>query len=527
MLLVAALPTRADEVSHARIVRLSFVEGAVQYRREAGTQWQTAVMNLPIQEGYALRTGNGFAEVEFESGLAIRLANNSSVVFTVLAMADGHRVTHVLLPSGSSIVTANLAHGDELTVSASNLDMSVEHSGRFRVDVTTDRSFVTALGGKVDATTSANATTLSNHQTLQETGVDVSSVQVVKSPAQDAFDKWVAEREQALQAGQNGAGEYLNKKYYTAGLAELSGYGMWEDIPGYGFGWRPYGVGFGWMPFMDGSWSYMQGTGWNWISEDAWGWLPYHFGGWVDDALYGWMWIPDDLMMWTPGNASFVQVGTQVGWIPTTPGLTKPLKNPPNRLAPVVILAGRTTNGTIGAAGRIRVPLGATVQATKISEPASIAYAAAVAGGTGSGVAAGGASIGGGAGRPTSTLLASGAQRSGLRAPAPQAAPGTSAANAPRFAPPTLQAPHSMPAPPAMRTGFSGGAFGSAQSRGYSGGESGGYNGGRTGYVGGPSTGTSGGNIGSAGKSGSSGSTGGTSSGSAGGSAGGSGGGHH
>src|SRR6202035_4027221 len=63
---------KAQDYSNIRIVRLSFVEGSVQYQRP-GESWQDAQMNLPIQEGFAVRTGDGYAEVEFETSLAIRL----------------------------------------------------------------------------------------------------------------------------------------------------------------------------------------------------------------------------------------------------------------------------------------------------------------------------------------------------------------------------------------------------------------------------------------------------------------------
>ena len=85
-----------SQYSNARIVRLSYVEGVVEYQR-AGADWETAPMNLPIEESFRLRTGDGRAEVELESGMVVRLAQNTLVEFTQLALVDGGRVTQINL----------------------------------------------------------------------------------------------------------------------------------------------------------------------------------------------------------------------------------------------------------------------------------------------------------------------------------------------------------------------------------------------------------------------------------------------
>src|SRR5579859_1310560 len=74
-----------SHIRHIRIVRLSFVEGDVQYQRPGG-KWEDAKLNLPIKQGFRLKTTDGYAEVEFEQGLAMRIANNSSIEFTELSL---------------------------------------------------------------------------------------------------------------------------------------------------------------------------------------------------------------------------------------------------------------------------------------------------------------------------------------------------------------------------------------------------------------------------------------------------------
>jgi hypothetical protein len=102
-----AQPGKAQDYSNIRIVRLSFVEGTVQYQRP-GQDWEDARLNLPIQEGFAIRTADGYAEVEFEDSLTLHLATNAEVDFTVLSLQNGGRITKLTVPQGTAIISAKL-----------------------------------------------------------------------------------------------------------------------------------------------------------------------------------------------------------------------------------------------------------------------------------------------------------------------------------------------------------------------------------------------------------------------------------
>src|SRR6201981_644109 len=76
--------------SHARIVRLSLVEGDVRFARDvkgdplaadANPGWEAAVLNLPIRQGYVLATDQGRAVVEFENGAMAFLSENTVLEF--------------------------------------------------------------------------------------------------------------------------------------------------------------------------------------------------------------------------------------------------------------------------------------------------------------------------------------------------------------------------------------------------------------------------------------------------------------
>ena len=102
--LIFAAPLRADEksYSYARIVRLSMVRGDVQITRSGSSDWEAGIPNMPIQQGFAIGTNNGRAEIEFESGAAMWVAENTVVQFTEMALSDGGRITRLTIAQGTA-----------------------------------------------------------------------------------------------------------------------------------------------------------------------------------------------------------------------------------------------------------------------------------------------------------------------------------------------------------------------------------------------------------------------------------------
>jgi hypothetical protein len=351
-------PAKAQDYSNIRIVRLSFVEGNVQYQRP-GQDWQDADLNLPIQEGFALRTADGYAEVEFEGSLTLRLATNATVEFTELALQNGGRVTKLTVPQGTAIISTKLKREDAVSVAAPNLNLNLPRNGRFRIDISPTDSWVKVFHGKVEANSGTGASLLSGGHMLHVDASGSASPEIASNPPQDAFDKWVFHREEAMNSAQSETAAVLGTNSYTEGYADLYNYGVWSYIPGYGTGWMPYGVGLGWMPFMDGQWQFMGGLGWNWVSGEPWGWLPYHFGSWVNTPGVGWAWLPVGANTWMPATARWVHLNNQLGWIPNGPPLSsKPSKTQLAALPSTVILAGQGANGAIGAGTRMTLARG-------------------------------------------------------------------------------------------------------------------------------------------------------------------------
>src|SRR6266481_2198704 len=348
-LFVSAHPAAADS-SHARIIRLSLVQGDVRFAREthgdpladSKAGWENAGLNLPIRQGYVLATDNGRVEVEFENGAMPFLKGNTVLEFYDLSLNDGARTTRLVLRQGSASFYVNPASGDYFSVTGG--DFTVEADGRsgFRLDNYDDGSTVETLKGHVSVLHKKNTTRLEKGQSLLVKAGDDSSVNVARLPDEDDFDRWVSGRVDSVSTATTSALQYTGSPYYAPGFADLYTYGAFSSCGAYGYGWRPFGVGLGWSPFTNGQWITDPAFGWTWLSYQPWGWAPYHYGGWLfDSSCGGWFYSPPALYgyagypvgpvrrfpkgvhpphpIYHPVTAVFVRNGGKTGIVPMHP----------------------------------------------------------------------------------------------------------------------------------------------------------------------------------------------------------------
>jgi hypothetical protein len=336
-LLTAALPSYAfADSSHARIVRLSLVQGDVRFASsfhddpltDANAGWQVAPLNLPIRQGYVLATDNGRAEVEFENGAMAFLGANTVVEFYDLSLRDGDRITRLVLRQGTAIVYVNPDNGDYFSLTGG--DFTVEAAGRttFRLDNFDDGSSVNVEQGQVNVIRTDKPTPLEKGQSFSVRANDSGGTPIGRAPDSDDFDHWVSGRIESSVTATNYSTQYVNSADYTAGFGDLYTYGSWFPMGGYGYCWRPFGVGLGWSPFAFGFGSWYQDPFWGdtFIGSAPWGWLPYHYGGWVFSPVYGWVWNPAGFSHfgqpapYRPATAVWVRSGTALGIVPLHPG---------------------------------------------------------------------------------------------------------------------------------------------------------------------------------------------------------------
>jgi hypothetical protein len=100
-----AASSKDDSVSD---VRLTFLQGDIRVSQgnknapDLNKPWEQAVPGLAIEEGFSLAAGNGRAEIEFEGGSIVYLAENSLLLFKALQETDGGSTTHVMLVTGTA-----------------------------------------------------------------------------------------------------------------------------------------------------------------------------------------------------------------------------------------------------------------------------------------------------------------------------------------------------------------------------------------------------------------------------------------
>ncbi|MFZ3245540.1 MAG: FecR family protein [Candidatus Acidiferrales bacterium] len=307
-------PARASDLSYARIVRVSLVSGDVQLSRPGHPAWEAAAQNMPVTQGVAIGTNNGYAEIEFEDGTTAWISRDTLVQFTELALADGGRITKLTLAQGTMSILTSMRRGDTFTLSTSGETMAVPKNAFFRVDCFHDGASVSVIGGAVDVTSAAGTKVVPKGKTLAYQA-KLTNVALSANPKPDEWDRWTVGRARSTQAETAQSASYVDAPF-SYGLADMSAYGAWNYFAGYGYGWQPYGMGNCWMPFMNGAWDFYPQFGWTWVSAEPWGWTPYHFGSWSYLPSGGWAWFPSDFASWDPAPVDWYSAGNQVGWWP-------------------------------------------------------------------------------------------------------------------------------------------------------------------------------------------------------------------
>jgi uncharacterized protein DUF6600/FecR-like protein len=351
LLVIAPCPAAAQDqdYSYARIVRLSYVDGEVQVQRPEELGWENALLNLPIRQGYQVSTRQGRAEIEFESGAVIRLAEESQLQFIELALADGNRLTQLSLLRGTATFYANLSSDDRFSVATPFFTVTVPHNARFRVDVDDGGGTVSVLKGELSVDAQGASYNVTKNRAFLYRAAD-EQVTLARAPELDAWDRWVEDRENILSASKQAASLRYTRAPFSYGMYDLDYYGGWYNVPGYGYAWQPRGIGLGWSPYCSGQWL-MIGGFLTWVSFEPWGWAPYHYGNWIF-AQNGWFWVPGGFHVWRPSIVYWVNLGgNRWGWGPRGPH-DRPGQTPVNLPHGTVIPGGNPGGPFAGRARR-------------------------------------------------------------------------------------------------------------------------------------------------------------------------------
>ena len=310
--------------SHARIVRISYIEGEV--RLDNGHGYENVTMNVPVTEHSWLQTSSdGWVEVQLEDGSLVRLAPDTVIAFTELSrLSSGGTLTTIDLDQGEAAFKIAKHDGSDFQVTVKNKTISLTRTGSFRVTSTNANPMeIVVWSGEVSVRDpeSGGEVTVAKNETFALDPTDVGRYALDKGAEADGLDQWSKQRDDYLST--YASGQNYSQSPYQYGVSDLNQYGAYFDAPGYGAVWQPNGVGLGWDPFGNGYWSYTPGFGYTWISSYPWGWMPYRYGRWVFIRGHGWCWAPGQWNRWW----------SRPRWANAPPGFRPPI---PPKAPPVV-----------------------------------------------------------------------------------------------------------------------------------------------------------------------------------------------
>lgn len=265
------LPALAATPWPARVGRISVAETGAGIQ-PAGGDWSDAVVNEPVAEGGAARSGaQGRVEIRM-SGVTVALAPETTLA--ILRLDD--REVQLGLKTGHIDLSVDPRNATKVKIDLAQTSIRADDPGRYGIDA--DNGLVGRLA----------------------------------APGSTA----IADQVPAT----------------LPGAAALADYGDWErsDL---GWTWFPKSLPASWAPFRDGSWHYLKPWGWVWADAAPWGFAPSHYGRWarIGDR---WGWVPtsdDGTSRFVPASVAFLGTpaiglsyaggsGPAIAWFPLAPG---------------------------------------------------------------------------------------------------------------------------------------------------------------------------------------------------------------
>jgi hypothetical protein len=279
----------APSAPASRIGQLSLVSNNVRMRVDRTAAWEQSVLNTPMSTGSALATQiPGRTEVRVGS-TALRLGQESQVVWTEISDTRLHldliaglfalRV-RVLAPSETVLLKAG-AVSVQVLKPGSYRFKHVAHRGRLQVWVLEGQARVT-LGEQ-------NFIIDSGQQMQWDKGI---ASQLTSSAIEDnaSFDAFVDGRDRRSESSLS----LIHVSSELSSAQDLDGNGDWIDQSGYGAVWFPSKLRVDWAPYRFGRWRWLAPWGWTWIDDAPWGFAPFHYGRWLF-AGGRWGWVPGQL----------------------------------------------------------------------------------------------------------------------------------------------------------------------------------------------------------------------------------------
>ncbi len=260
---VVAQNEKTEKVDEPQMVWVGYAQGAVKFspghdgRPKLGKDWLAANRGQVMQEGYTLATEKGRAEIEFENGTVVYLAENSVLEFEDLWVGPLGTETYMDLLTG----TATVAHAssDEVDLGTPVMRLRFIGNDTSRVDCALDAVVITSIQGTRTIQTRAGLTSLGPGQSaayvdgklvpLRAVGTEgvpedwnalrgnTVRQESLQTSGDDDWDEWVEGRMEARRALIAEGMKESGLKEPLPGLASMVEYGKFFDCPPYGKCW--------------------------------------------------------------------------------------------------------------------------------------------------------------------------------------------------------------------------------------------------------------------------------------------------
>ena len=270
----------------ARVARLGYAAGAVSFSAAGADDWVQATVNRPLSIGDRLWLDAGASAEVQDGGTMIRLNANSAV--SLLNFDD--QGTQLQLTQGVlNIRVRRLAPKQMFEVVTPQLVFTLRQIGDYRIAVDADGSETDIIvrAGQGEVSGAGAAYLVDAQQRYRFRSNDLRDFEFLAAPALDAFDRWAADRDRALD--NSVSARYVSRD--VVGYQDLDAHGNWMPDSTYGTVWFPNRVAADWAPYRDGHWLWIEPWGWTWIDDAPWGFAVSHYGRW---ARLGnrWAWVP-------------------------------------------------------------------------------------------------------------------------------------------------------------------------------------------------------------------------------------------
>lgn len=237
---------KAKEESEPQMVWVNYAEGEVKFspghkgKPELGSNWIEANTGQVMEDGYTLATEKGRAEIEFENGTVVYLAENSVLEFDRLWVTAGRTETRLNLLTGTATIS-HLVGQDAIRVETPIANMRFVGTQTARLESTLDGVVFHAVEGDLPLVRGpAGITNLKPGESAAFAEGHVIPLKgAAQSPEGEDWDQWVvarlSERRALVAEGMRETG--LSEP--IPGLAAMVKNGTFSDCAPYGKCWEP------------------------------------------------------------------------------------------------------------------------------------------------------------------------------------------------------------------------------------------------------------------------------------------------